>query len=71
MLGSGGSALHDALRAFVARPRAARDDRQQWFLHYVTAREMYNVAMAAIDGHSGNPNAYRDHVLPPPPVAMT
>ncbi len=61
LLGSGGSALHDALRAF--------DDREQWFLHYVTAREMFNIARAAIDGRSGNPNAYRDHVLPPPPVA--
>ncbi|MGZ3452568.1 MAG: hypothetical protein ACXVEF_23365 [Polyangiales bacterium] len=61
LLGDGGRALHEALRAF--------DDRERWFLHYVTAREMYNVAMAAIDGKTGNPNDHRDHVLPPPPVA--
>lgn len=60
LLGEGGHALHDALRAF--------DDREDWFLHYVTAREMYNVAMAAIDGKTGNPHLYRDHLLPPPPV---
>ena len=45
------------------------NDGQRWSLHYVTAREMYNVAMAAIDGKSGDPGHYRDHVLPPPPAA--
>ncbi|MFT4257834.1 MAG: hypothetical protein QM599_12915 [Pseudoxanthomonas sp.] len=35
-------------------------------LHYVTAREMYNIAKAAEAGCSGNPNLYRDHELPPP-----
>ena len=47
------------------------NDGQRWSLHYVTAREMYNVAMAAIDGKSGDPGHYRDHVLPPPPAART
>jgi hypothetical protein len=35
----------------------------------VTAREMFNIALAAMHGHSGNPAAYRDYSLPPPPVA--
>ncbi len=35
-------------------------------LHYVSAREMYNIVKAAEAGCSGNPNDYRDHVLPPP-----
>jgi hypothetical protein len=30
---------------------------------------MYNVAIAAMDGRSGDPGQYRDYVLPPPPVA--
>jgi hypothetical protein len=34
-------------------------------LHYVTAREMYNVIKAAEDGKTGNPHAYRDYVIPP------
>jgi hypothetical protein len=34
-------------------------------LHYITAREAYNVAMAAVDGHSGNPVDYLDYVIPP------
>jgi len=33
--------------------------------HFVSAREMYNLAMAAIDGKSGDPNEYRDHLLTP------
>jgi hypothetical protein len=39
-------------------------------LHYVTAREMYNIARAAMDGHAGNPNQYFDYVVKPPPIAL-
>jgi hypothetical protein len=35
-------------------------------LHFVTAREMYNIIKAAEEGLDGNPNLYRDHVLPLP-----
>lgn len=45
------------------------DDWQQWHLHYVTAREMYNMVRAAEDGHSGNPGQYRNYEIMPPPVA--
>jgi hypothetical protein len=61
LLGDGGSALHGALRDIT------RDASMQ--LHYVTARELFNVARAAMDGKSGNPNAYFDYLVPPPPVA--
>lgn len=37
-------------------------------LHYVTAREVYNLIKAAEAGKTGDPNQYRDFVLPPPPV---
>jgi hypothetical protein len=60
LLGDGGDQLHTALA------RVMKDGDQ---LHYVTAREMYNVARAAMDGHSGNPNAYFDYRIAPPPVA--
>jgi glycosyltransferase involved in cell wall biosynthesis len=61
LLGAGGAALHQALATRY-------NDGRSWSLHYLSAREMYNVAMAAIDGKSGNPNAYRDYLLPPPPA---
>jgi hypothetical protein len=35
-------------------------------LHYVTAREAYNIVKAAEDGHSGDPGQYRDYRIPPP-----
>lgn len=60
LLGDGGHALHRALQAQVARG---------FTLHYVTAREMYNVARAAMDGHAGDPSSYFDYRIPPPPIA--
>ena len=41
-----------------------------WRLHYVTAREAYNVVRAAEDGLAGDPDAYRDHELRPPLNAL-
>jgi len=35
-------------------------------LHFVTAREAYNIVKAAEAGLSGNPNDYRDYLIPPP-----
>jgi len=37
-------------------------------LHYVTAREVFNLVKAAEAGQHGDPNRLRDFVLPPPPV---
>jgi hypothetical protein len=34
--------------------------------HYVTAREAYNLVKAAEAGCSGDPNDYRDYLIPPP-----
>lgn len=33
--------------------------------HFVSAREMFNIATAAIDGRSGDPNSYRNYSLLP------
>ena len=61
LLGEGGHALHRALTR-------GYDDGRAWSLHYVTAREMFNIAIAAMEGASGDPSTYRDHVLPRPPI---
>jgi len=42
--------------------------RQPFVLHYVTAREVYNLIKAAEAGLTGDPNQYRDFLLPPPPI---
>jgi hypothetical protein len=62
LLGGPGRALHELLASDY-------NDGQRFVLHYVTAREMFNIAQACMAGHSGNPNAYRDYTLPPPPAA--
>jgi hypothetical protein len=41
------------------------NDRRYYVLHYVTAREAYNLAMAAASGASGDPAAYMDSEIPP------
>jgi len=42
------------------------NDGKNYQLHYVSAREMYNIVKAAEAGEVGNPNEYRDYVLPRP-----
>jgi len=61
LLGEGGHALHRAL--------AETCEERGLSLHYVSAREMFNIAVAAMEGASGNPFDFRDHVLAPPPIA--
>ncbi len=42
------------------------NDGEKYQLHYVSAREMYNIVKAAEAGESGNPGEYRDYLLPRP-----
>lgn len=41
------------------------NDGENYVLHYVTAREAYNIAKAAEAGMTGDPNDYRDFLIPP------
>jgi hypothetical protein len=43
----------------------AYNDRTHYILHYVTAREAFNLVRAAIDGKRGDPRQYYDYVIPP------
>ncbi|HOW42778.1 MAG TPA: hypothetical protein PLF03_03850 [Candidatus Omnitrophota bacterium] len=40
------------------------NDKERYSLHYVTAREMYNIVKAAEAGKEGNPNQFRDFIIP-------
>jgi hypothetical protein len=40
------------------------NDGTHYVLHYVTAREAYNVVMAAVDGKQGEPSQYFDRTIP-------
>lgn len=41
-------------------------NKRPYYLHYVTAREAYNIVKAAEAGLQGNPNNYRDFLIKPP-----
>jgi hypothetical protein len=62
------SLLGDAGRAMHRELCTRYNDGKQFVLHYVTAREMFNVALAAMSGERGNPHEYRNYALSPPPV---
>lgn len=46
------------------------NDGRRYTLHYVTAREMYNIVKAAERGLAGDPGEYRDLEVLPPPLAV-
>ena len=56
-----GEPLSRFLRDLVAGARL--DGKRR--IHFVTAREMVNLALAACDGREGNPGDYRDYRLKP------
>ena len=41
------------------------NDGRHYLLHYVTAREAFNLVRAAIDGKKGDPRQYYDYLIPP------
>lgn len=53
----------DDMHAYL---ETAYNDGRRHVLHYVSAREAYNIAKAAEAGREGNPDEYRDFLLPPP-----
>lgn len=59
LLGPRMDAMHEYLES-------AYNDGRSHVLHYVSAREAYNIAKAAEAGREGDPNDYRDFLLPPP-----
>jgi len=54
--------LGDAMRRFLQELVEGAQLRNE-MLHFVTAREMVNVILAACDGREGNPGDYRDYRL--------
>jgi hypothetical protein len=63
------SLLGEAGRRFHRALADGFNDGNRYVLHYVTAREMFNIAVAGMRGESGDPNRYRDYELKPPPRA--
>jgi hypothetical protein len=60
-----GFLLEDGLQTLWTALEAEFGDASRYQLHYVTARELYNIVKAAEEGLDGDPSAYRDHRLKP------
>lgn len=58
LLGGGADRMHSYLESKYR-------DGERYRLHYVTAREMYNIIKAAEAGRVGNPTQYRDYLIKP------
>jgi hypothetical protein len=54
------SVIGDSFRKFLAALVGGAADRKET-LHFVAAREMTNILLAACDGRDGNPGDYRDY----------
>ena len=59
LIGDKGKLLHQYLDSMYR-------NNVNYRLHYVTARECYNIIKAAEAGETGNPMNFRDYIIPPP-----
>ena len=57
--------LGDAMVKFHQALAEEYNDGVRWQLHYVSAREMFNLARAAMDDKTGAPSDYFDYEIPP------
>jgi hypothetical protein len=58
--------LRGDYESLFADLEARYNDGQRWRLHYVTAREMFNIIKAAEAGREGNPGDDRDFLISAP-----
>lgn len=61
--GDQSAVIGDEMRRFLLETLELADRTSQFKLHFATAREMFNMAMAAIEGQAGDPGLYRDYKL--------
>jgi hypothetical protein len=62
--------LGEPMRQFLQELTAGAPERGET-LHFVTARELVNIALAACDGREGNPGEYRDYRLQKKPAVSS
>jgi hypothetical protein len=53
------------MQRFLEEAMSEAERSGDFKIHFTTAREAFNIAMAAVDGHSGEPGLYRDYRLRP------
>ena len=57
--------IGEPIRRFLANELEESARTGDFVIHFVTAREAFNIAMAAVDGRDGDPGQYRDYRLRP------
>jgi hypothetical protein len=55
--------IGEEMRRFLSEALELSERTGAFKLHFASAREMFNIAMAAIDGKEGEPGLYRDYRL--------
>ena len=55
--------LGEQMRRFMGDLMDLAERSGEFKIHFASSREAFNMVMAAVDGKSGNPNAYRDYKL--------
>jgi len=51
------------MRQFMNEVLESAERTKAFTIHFASAREAFNMVMAAVDGHSGSPHNYRDYKL--------
>jgi hypothetical protein len=51
------------MRRFMSDVLEVSEKKQEFSVYFASAREAFNMVMAAVDGHSGSPGQYRDYKL--------
>jgi hypothetical protein len=59
------SLLEEPMRRFLGDLLELANQNERFTVHFATAREAFNIVMAAVDGQSGDPGLYRDYCLRP------
>lgn len=58
--------LGEPMHRMLEHLETSYNDGERYVLHYVSAREMYNLAKAAEAGKADNPHLHRDYLIPRP-----
>ncbi len=57
------NSIGDNIRRFWQEVIERGEKRGEYQVHFASAREAFNIVMAAVDGHNGSPGQYRDYRL--------
>jgi hypothetical protein len=57
--------IGEPMRRFLAEVMELAERNEHLKVHFATAREAFNIAVAAVEGEAGNPHMFRDYQLRP------